>query len=288
EFVYAVRTSGARAVAFEEVPAETVAASAACHSLARISVAQKSASSDTSFTELVAADAPPATPRVDADAISLMLYTSGTTAKPKGVPRSHRAERAAAVGHVAQHHYGHGERTPLPHDGSALAASMSLIGGRFVCLSRFDILEALRLIEKERITNLYLVPTLYHGIVHHEAFARSDVSSVRKLGFAGAPMTDGLLAKLSDAFRPDRFVNHYWATAIYTFTINQDAARKPGSAGRAGINQMIRIVKLGASNVDEITAPGEEGEIAALACGDEAFEGYWQRPEATEQAFRQG
>jgi 2-furoate---CoA ligase len=65
-------------------------------------VAQKSAPSDTSFTELVAADAPPATPRVDADAISLMLYTSGTTAKPKGVPRSHRAERAAAVAHVAQ------------------------------------------------------------------------------------------------------------------------------------------------------------------------------------------
>ncbi len=51
---------------------------------------------------------------------------------------------------------------------------------------------------------------------------------------------------------------------------------------------MIRIVKLGASNIDEIAAPGEEGEIAALACGDEAFEEYWQRPEATAQAFRQG
>jgi 2-furoate---CoA ligase len=51
---------------------------------------------------------------------------------------------------------------------------------------------------------------------------------------------------------------------------------------------MIRIVKLGASNVDEIAAPGEEGEVAALACGDEAFEGYWQRPEATAQAFQQG
>src|SRR5207247_9329068 len=84
------------------------------------------------------------------------------------------------------------------------------------------------------------------------------------------------------------FVKHSGCSEIYTYTINRDAARKPGSAGRAGINQMIRIVKLGASNIDEIAAPGEEGEIAALACGDEAFEEYWQRPEATAQAFRQG
>src|SRR6266567_2168636 len=192
EIDYAAQNSGAKAIAFEQVSSENVADSVACHGLARISVGQKSAASDISFTELVAPDAPPATPRVDADAISLMLYTSGTTAKPKGVPRRHRAERAAAVAHVAQNRYGHGERTlgvmPLYHTmGVRSLLSMSLIGGRFVCLPRFDIVEALRLIEKERITNLYLVPTLYHDIVHHEAFARSDVSSVRKLGFAGGP-----------------------------------------------------------------------------------------------------
>jgi 2-furoate---CoA ligase len=101
-------------------------------------------------------------------------------------------------------------------------------------------------------------------------------------------MTDGLLKTLDKAFRPDLFVNHYGSSEIYTFTINQDAARKPGSAGRAGINQMIRIVRLGAKNVDETAAAGEEGEIAALASGDEAFAGYWQRPEADAKAFREG
>jgi 2-furoate---CoA ligase len=166
--------------------------------------------------------------------------------------------------------------------------SMSVIGGLFVCLPRFDIVGALQLIERERITNLYLVPTLYHDVVHHAAFAQTDISSVRKLGFAGAPMTDALLATLTDAFHPDLFVNHYGSSEIYTFTINQDAARKPGSAGRAGINQMIRIVKLGASSMDEIAAPGEEGEIAAIASGDEAFEGYWKRPEANAKSFRDG
>ena len=79
------------------------------------------------------------------------------------------------------------------------------------------------------------------------SFRATDVSSVRKLGFAGAPMTDGLLQALRSAFKPDLFVNHYGSSEIYTFTIDQDAPAKPGSAGRAGINQMIRVVRLGAS-----------------------------------------
>ena len=97
-----------------------------------------------------------------------------------------------------------------------------------------------------------------------------------------------LLAKLSEAFKPELFVNHYGSSEVYTFTINQHAADKPGSAGRAGINQMIRVVRLGAKNANDIASPGEEGEIAAIASGDEAFEGYWNRPEATAKALRDG
>src|SRR5215468_6287772 len=150
--------------------------------------------------------------------------------------------------------------------------AMSLVGGAFICLRRFDPAEALRLIATERVTNLYLVPTLYHDLVHHPSFAETDTSSVRKLGFAGAPMTDGLLKKLQAAFRPELFVNHYGSSEIYTFTIDQNAPAKPGSAGRAGINQMVRVVKLGAKSVDELAVSGEEGEIIALLAGDESFD----------------
>jgi len=111
---------------------------------------------------------------------------------------------------------------------------------------------------------------------------------VRKLGFAGASMTDGLLKALSAAFEPDLFVNHYGSSEIYTFTIDQNAPAKPGSAGRAGINQMIRVVKLSAASPDEIAAAGEDGEIIAHLASDEAFEGYWQRPDANAKALRQG
>ncbi len=114
------------------------------------------------------------------------------------------------------------------------------------------------------------------------------MSSVKKLGFAGAPMTDGLLKKLQAAFKPDLFVNHYGSSEVYTFTIEQNAPAKPGSAGRAGINQMVRVVKLGAKSVDDVAAAGEEGEIIALLAGDELFEGYWRRPEADAKALREG
>src|SRR5205085_7286938 len=226
-----------------------------------------------------------AQPRAGADGWSIMLYTSGTTARPKGVPRRQRAERAAALAHVAQNMYRTGEVTlgvmPLYHTmGVRSLIAMSLIGGTFVCLPRFDAARALDLIAAEKITNLSLVPTLYHDLLHHPRFAQTDVSSVHKLGFAGASMTDGLLKSLTAAFKPDLFVNHYGSSEIYTFTIDQNAPAKPGSAGRAGINQMIRVVKLGAETPDQIAAVGEEGEVIAHLSSDEAFEGYWRRPEA--------
>ena len=101
-------------------------------------------------------------------------------------------------------------------------------------------------------------------------------------------MTDGLLKRLDQTFRPELFVNHYGSSEIYTFTIEQKAAGKPGSAGRAGINQAIRVVKLGSRNPDERAAVGEEGEIIALMKSDEAFEGYWNRPDADAKALHDG
>jgi 2-furoate---CoA ligase len=292
ELDYCLQDCDARALFYEAISGEALRQSERAHSIPRVAL-DGADKGETDFTAMASQGARDAEPRVGADALSLMLYTSGTTSRPKGVPRRHRAERAAAVAHVAQNLYRSAERTlgvmPLYHTmGVRSLLAMSLISGTFVCLPRFDAPRALELIGRERVTNLYLVPTLYHDLVYHERFAKTDVSSVRKLGFAGAPMTDGLLKKLDAAFRPELFVNHYGSSEIYTFTIDQDATKKPGSAGRAGINQMIRVAKLNANSPDELAAPGEEGEIIALLAGDESFEGYWRRPEADAKALRGG
>ncbi len=290
EIDFYLENSDARAVVYQDISAPAVAQSKRSAQICRIALDFADVGA-LAFADMSAATGYDAEPHASSDDWSVMLYTSGTTSRPKGVPRRHRAERHAAVAHVAQNMYGNGERTlgvmPLYHTmGVRSLLSMSLIGGLFVCLPRYDTARALDLIARERISNLYLVPTLYHELVYSEAFAATDVSSVRKLGFAGAPMPDGLLQKLSKAFRPELFVNHYGSSEIYTFTIDQKAELKPGSAGRSGINQRVRVVKLNAASTTEFAEAGEEGEIVALASSDEAFEGYWRRPEATAKALR--
>jgi 2-furoate---CoA ligase len=296
EIDYCLADANARAIAFEPVSGEAVMGAAACRSMPRIAVGGAEGGTH-AFGHLLAGLPPAQMLRATAEDISLMLYTSGTTGRPKGVPRRHRAERAAALAHAAQNQYGVGEVTlgvmPLYHTmGVRSLLAMALVDGTFVCLPRFDAGEALRLIRSEKVTNLYLVPTLYHDLLGHPAFAKSDVSTVKRIGFAGAPMNDALLKRLADAFRPQLFVNHYGSSEIYTFTIDQQAPAKPGSAGRAGFNTRIRVVKLDAggenSTPESLAAPGEEGQIIADLSGDEAFEGYWKRPDADVKALRAG
>ena len=225
ELDFCLDDAEAKAIAYEEVSAEAVRSSSRAGACPRIAVGEHSHS--LTFEALIGRNASAVQPRAGADAWSVMLYTSGTTARPKGVPRRQHAERAAALAHVAQNLYGQHERTlgamPLYHTmGVRSLLAMSLIGGTFVCLPRFDVARALELIAAEKLTNLYLVPTLYHDLLHHQRFQATDVSSVRKLGFAGAPMTDGLLQSLKAAFKPYLFVNHYGSSEIYTFTIDQN------------------------------------------------------------------
>jgi 2-furoate---CoA ligase len=293
ELDFCIENSEACAVIYQDVSAPAAEGATRAAALPRIYVGAGEGARAFHFERMAAEPAAEQSPRAGAEAWSIMLYTSGTTSKPKGVPRRHRAERAAAIAHVAQNLYRRGERTlgvmPLYHTmGVRSLLAMSLIGGTFVCLPRYDPARALALIEAERVSNLYLVPTLYHDLVHAREFATTDVSSVRKLGFAGAAMTDGLLKTLNEAFRPELFVNHYGSSEIYTFTIDQNAPAKPGSAGKAGINQEIRVVKLTASTAADVAEPNQEGEIIALLAGDESFEGYWRRPDADAKSLRDG
>jgi 2-furoate---CoA ligase len=291
EVEYCATDSQARAIVYEPVSEAAVIGSPTAARLTRIAVG--GADGTVQFAQLL--EHAPAEPilRADSEDISLMLYTSGTTGKPKGVPRRHRAERAAALGHVAQNLYRRGERTlgvmPLYHTmGVRSLLAMALVDGAFICVPKFDCGAAFRSIEQERITSLYLVPTLYHDMLAWREKNGADISSVRKLGFAGAPMQDGLLKRLDETFRPELFVNHYGSSEVYTFAVDQDATRKAGSAGRAGINTRIRLVPLDAQSPDETVKQGEEGQIICELKGDEAFEGYWNRPDADAKSIREG
>ena len=300
EVDYCIADAEVKAVVFEATSESAVQYSTGARALPRIAVGAVASDIAThTWNDLLGAGPRALDSAAEADDVSLMLYTSGTTGKPKGVPRRHRQERAAALAHVAQNLYRRGERTlgvmPLYHTmGVRSLLAMALVDGTFVCMPRFDTQGALALIERERITCLYLVPTLYHDMLAQRQRAGGgegpgpDLASVTKLGFAGAPMHDALLQRLQRAFEPELFVNHYGSSEVYTVSIDQDAIRKAGCAGRAGLNTRLRIVRLNAKSADERVAPNEEGQIIADLRGDEAFEGYWKRPDANAKSLRDG
>jgi 2-furoate---CoA ligase len=256
----------------------------------------QAAAGELTFAQLsdeTAAAQPPAP--TDAD-LSLILYTSGTTGRPKGVPRTHGNHYAGALAHVVQCGYEWGERTlgvmPLYHTmGIHALTSMVAVNGCFVCQADWAAAHALRLIEHERLSALYLIPTLFYDLVHAPELARSDVASVRKLAYAGAPMLAPLTEACLKAFRPRVFVNHYGSTEIYTFSVRPDVHLKPGCAGRPGLHSALRVVRASTERrvePDEVVPAGEKGEIIARLDSPEAFAGYWNRPDADARALRGG
>ena len=181
---------------------------------------------------------------------------------------------------------------PLYHTmGIHALTGMAAVNGCFVCQPEWDARAALALIQRERITSLYLIPTLFYDLVHAPELSREAVESVTKLAYAGAPMLAPLTEACVKAFSPQVFVNHYGSTEIYTFSVRPDVHLKPGCAGRPGLHSSLRVVTASTERrvgPDEIVAPGERGEIIASLDSDEAFAGYWRRPDADARALREG
>ncbi|MBI05087.1 MAG: 4-chlorobenzoate--CoA ligase [Pelagibacteraceae bacterium] len=234
--------------------------------------------------------------KVDENEICLMLYTSGTTGRPKGVPRTHRAERLAATHCVAQLYYRHGESTlgvmPMFHTMGIRSMLMCmLLNSKLVCLPSWDAETAMRLIQGEKIDTLFLVPTMFHDMLHHPKRKEYDLSSSKNIGYAGMAMTSALTARCVEEFNPRHFINFYGSSEIFCFAVCDHVAEKPGCAGRAGIGQILRIVMpdpSGQGGPNEIIPDGQSGEIIAPMEGMEAFSGYWKRPDADAKSIREG
>jgi 2-furoate---CoA ligase len=242
-----------------------------------------------------ATETEPSAPANDA-LLSLIFFTSGTTGRPKGVPRTQRAEYAAALSNLVHHRWPPGTRTlgvmPLYHTmGVRALLCMVCLGGAFVILRDFDPAAALALIERERLSSLYLVPTMFHMLLASPEFARRDLSSVTDVGYAGMTMHDALNREIVARLRPARFINFYGSSEIYGFAACDEVARKPNCVGKPTVYSQLRVVVADRTRrvpPDETVAPGELGEVIASMEADDAFTGYWENPEATERQVRNG
>lgn len=250
----------------------------------------------TSFADLLRSD-PILSPAGAADdETCLMLYTSGTTGCPKGVPRSHRAERTAAASCIAHLRYEFGESQlgvmPLFHTmGIRILLASAMLNGAFINMRGFDAGKALGLIEDEKITSVFLVPTMFHDMLAQPGFSADRCHSVRNVAYAGMAMTGALERRCAEGFKPRVFANYYGSSEIFTFTVCDHLERKPGCAGVAGINQIIRVVRAdpdGMARPEDALPAGEIGEIIATMQSPEAFTGYWKRPDADAKTIRDG
>jgi acyl-CoA synthetase (AMP-forming)/AMP-acid ligase II len=228
---------------------------------------------------------PPAPPAMGGS----MVYTAGTTGKPKGALRRVTDPKAilprlAALDCLdpAQVHLVAG---PLYHSapgGFALYAQM--VGGTVVVMRKFDPQEALRLVERHRCTTTFMAPTLLKRIVDlpAEVRARYDVSSMRSLVIAAAPCPMRVKEQALAMFGPVLY-EFYGSTELGVNTVlrPEDVLRKPGSCGRAAPGVELAIL----DDDGRPAAPGTPGELFVRRY-DGVFDEYYRNPAATAQTSR--
>ena len=224
-----------------------------------------------------------------------MLYTSGTTGRPKGVPRSHRAERAAALAQLVQLELRPGDRTlgvmPLYHTmGMRSLLAASACGGLFCSQPEFRAEAALDAVERERLTSLYLAPTLFHDLVAAQRERPRDVSSVRALAYAGAPMAGVLVERCVEAFAPRGVRQPLRLDRDLHVHDPQRPAREAGLRRPCGAERAHppRRARRRAPRPTPSSRRARWGRWPARSPATRPSPGYWQRPDADARQIRDG
>jgi 2-furoate---CoA ligase len=218
--------------------------------------------------------------------LSLILYTSGTTGRPKGVAISHSASVARITGLALNHGMTHMSdlRTlglmPLFHTIGVHGALLTaiLFNGTYYPVATFQPARVLNLIQRERIRYIFASPTHFQALLHDPAFSTTDVSSVEIAMYAGAPMASALVRECSERLCAN-FTHIYGNTETYNSLFFRHAAEAP-QALIPGVYHRVRIVRFGGSPSEEVPA-GVEGELIVDTRSPESFSGYWNNQDAT-------
>ncbi len=241
--------------------------------------------------ELAAADSgEPERPFLTPEDTACILYTSGTTGKPKGAMIPHRQIVWNAINTVISWGLTQDDIspifTPMFHSGGLFVFLTPLfyVGGQIVLLREFDAIETLRVVASEKCTVLLGVPTIFQMWLNTPELAQTDFSHVRWFISGGAPCPVSLITAWRQATGKP-FRQGYGLTEVGTncFTMqDDDPEKKPGTVGKPIFHSEMKLV---AEN-GRIVPPNQTGEL--LIKGPHVTTGYWLNPEATAEALRDG
>lgn len=224
--------------------------------------------------------------RVTHDDPCFVMYTSGTTGKPKGVVMTHGNIVFAVMNPVIDLDLTGDEVAlvcaPLFHTAALnfIALPTLLKGGTVHIEEGFDPERVLSVIERERVTFTFGVPTMLDALSEHPNWARTDLSSIRRVIVAAAPVPPRTLRTYTD--RGVKLCQAYGLTETGPGALILTPDNVEGKLGSAGVPHFFTDVRV----VDELGEPvaaGQRGEIQV--CGPNVTGGYWDRPDATRDAF---
>ncbi len=230
--------------------------------------------------------------RISADAPFVILYTSGTTGRPKGTIISNHALLARISCNVFEYRLTTEDRflmcLQLFHIGSINCLSHLFVGSTVVIVRDFDAAHVLELLPRHRITVTLLVPTMINTVINVPAVDSTDFSSLRLVVYGGSPIPPVTLARAVDLMGCG-FLQTYGMTETNAITFlrpaDHDPVNKPhllASAGTPGLGMEVRVV----DERDEDVATEELGEI--ICRGSLLMDRYLNLPDATEEALRGG
>jgi long-chain acyl-CoA synthetase len=241
---------------------------------------------------------------LDPEDDATIFYTSGTTGQPKGAVGTHRNictnQLSLAFVNARNRLRSKGEAQAAPEDRTQNAYLLSvpffhatgchsvlvantLFGGKLVIMHKWDAGRALELIERERVTTFGGVPAMVMQVLDHPDFEARDLSSIKSVGYGGAPAPPDLVRRIKKHFPGGSPSNGYGLTetsSVTTMNAGDDYVRKPDSVGPPVPVCDVKIVD------DDGQPATDVGELWIK--GPNEVRGYWNKPEATAASFTDG
>jgi len=231
-----------------------------------------------------------------------MFYTSGTTGNPKGMLLTHRMIYTNAINYLFA------ERIrdysvllhciPLFHaNGWCGAHNLTMVGGRHIMLRQFHPEVVCKLIQKEKVTYIHMVPTMANTLAHYEDIDKYDLSSVERITIGGAPLSESVQAAVIEKFRPGCAICAGYGLTETVGGSNvaclkdylddlpeEEKRRKTQKSALPGLLTDIRVVN---EKGEDVKPDGKEiGEV--IMRGNNIIDEYWKLPEETEKTIVNG